>query len=108
MIKLLCKNFPGRQYPILIVHIFYFVAAAAMSFVYYHKIIEPVDFYTDEYGGVFRVLNLDAVSTIQFRFLVPLFNWRITLYFGYFSKSADVVLHNNFYLPYFYCFLQNY
>ncbi len=72
MIKLLCKNFPGRQYPILIVHIFYFVAAAAMSFVYYHKIIEPVDFYTDEYGGVFRVLNLDAVSTIQFRFLVPL------------------------------------
>lgn len=72
MIKLLSRNFPGKHYPILMVHILYLVAAVAMSYVYYHKIIVPVDFYTDEYGGVFKVLNLDAVSTIQFRFLVPL------------------------------------
>lgn len=72
MIKLLCKNFPGRKYPILLVHILYLVAAGAMSYVYYHKIISPIDLYNDEYGGVMRVLNLEAVSTIQFRFFVPL------------------------------------
>jgi len=72
MIKFLSKHFPGRNYPILMVHILYLVAAGAMTYVYFHKIIAPVDFFADEYGGVFRVLNIDAVSTIQFRFLVPL------------------------------------
>ena len=72
MINLLTKNFPGRQYPILIVHIMYLLAAAVMSYLYYHKIISPIDLFNDEWGGVFKVLNLDAVSTVQFRFLVPL------------------------------------
>jgi hypothetical protein len=47
------------------------MASFAFTYAYYHKIIEPVDFYNDEYGGIIKVLNFDAIRTIQFRLFIP-------------------------------------
>ncbi len=72
MFRLLNKKFPGRQYPILLVHAIYLFASFALTYVYYHKVISFVDLYKNDYGGVFKVLNIEAISTIQFRFFIPL------------------------------------
>ena len=72
MFRLLNKRFPGQQYPILLVHAIYLFASFALTYVYYHKVISFVDLYKNDYGGVFKVLNIEAISTIQFRFFIPL------------------------------------
>lgn len=71
MFRLLNRRFPGRQYPILLVHAIYLFASFALTYVYYHKVITFIDLYKNDYGGVFKVLNIEAISTIQFRFFIP-------------------------------------
>ncbi|NOS86666.1 MAG: hypothetical protein HOP31_16150, partial [Ignavibacteria bacterium] len=56
---------------------------------YYHKVIAPIDLFNDEWAGVFKVLNLDAVSTVQFRFLVPLL---IGLFYYTFHLSPHALM----------------
>jgi hypothetical protein len=85
-------SFPGRKNPIVLVHFFYLLAAFAITYVYYHKIISPVDLYTNDYGGVFKVLNIDAISTIQFRFLVPILVGALTSVIDLPPKAAVYLL----------------
>jgi len=71
MEKILNKNFPDDNYPPVIIHLIFMLAAITFCFIYHHKIVAPADFYNDEYGAILKVLNLEAIRSIQYRILVP-------------------------------------
>ncbi len=92
MQKILRAGFPNRNYPPVLAHLVYLFAAFAFSYVYFHKIIAPIDLYTDDYGGIIRVLNFDAISTIQFRLFIPLLFKLLSLPFSVPPKAIVFVL----------------
>lgn len=72
MIGLLNKKYPNDNFPPLLIHIYYFMLSFTFCYLYYHKFISRADFFSpDSSGGIYAVLNFEAVKPIQFRILVP-------------------------------------
>ncbi len=73
MIKFLNKRFPTESFPNLLIHLYYLMISATFCYLYYHKFINRADFYGKQStGGIYAVLNFEAVKPIQFRILIPL------------------------------------
>src|SRR5258706_8242856 len=72
MIKFLNKRFPTDNFPKIIVHLYYLMISVTFCYLYYHKFINRADFYgRQSSGGIYAVLNFDAIKPIQFRILIP-------------------------------------
>lgn len=73
MIKYLNKKFPNDNYPSVLIHLYYLMISFTLCYVYYHKFITRADFYSPESsGGIYAVLNGEALKPVQFRILIPL------------------------------------
>lgn len=71
MYKILSRRFPNENYPPVLFHVLYLMAAFTFCFIYHHKIVSHSDFYSDEYGAILKVLNIEAIRSIQYRLLIP-------------------------------------
>ena len=71
MYKILSRKFPTENYPPVLFHLLYLMAAFTFCFIYHHKVVSTSDFYNDEYGAILKVLNMEAIRSIQYRILVP-------------------------------------
>ena len=70
--KLLNKKIPSEKYPALIHHIYYMMVSITLCYLYYHKFIVKADFYGQmSSGGIYAVLNFEAIRPIQYRLLIP-------------------------------------
>lgn len=76
MIGFLNKKIPNDKFPSILIHIYYWMVSFTFCYLYYHKLIVKADFYgAESSGGIYAVLNFEAVKPIQFRVLIPyLFN----------------------------------
>ncbi len=84
MIKYLNKKYPNDDYPSILIHIYYFMISLTLCYVYYHKFITRADFFSPaSSGGIYAVLNGEALKPVQFRILIPMifkaFHWLISL-----------------------------
>lgn len=72
MIGLLRRGFPTAKSPAVISHIYYFMVSFTLCYLYYHKFISKADFFSPtSSGGIYAVLNHEAIKPIQFRLLIP-------------------------------------
>lgn len=72
MLKYLRKKIPFESSPSVLVHLYYFLISFTFCYLYYHKFINRADFYSpDSSGGIYAVLDFQALKPIQFRLLVP-------------------------------------
>lgn len=73
MIKYLNKKYPNDNYPSILIHLYYLMISFTLCYVYYHKFITRADFFSPaSSGGIYAVLNGEALKPVQFRILVPL------------------------------------
>lgn len=73
MIKYLNKKFPNDNYPSILIHLYYMMISFTLCYVYYHKFITRADFFSPaSSGGIYAVLNGEALKPVQFRILIPL------------------------------------
>lgn len=64
---------PNKKFPNLIIHIYYLMISFTFSYLYYHKFIVRADFHSPiSSGGIYAVLNSEAVKPLQYRILIPL------------------------------------
>lgn len=72
MIGILNKKYPNENYPPLLIHIYYLMISFTLCYLYYHKLISKADFHgIESSGGIYAVLNFEAIKPVQFRILVP-------------------------------------
>jgi len=72
MIRFLNRKIPNDNSPSLLIHIYYFMVSFTLCYLYYHKLIFKADFHgVESSGGIYAVLNFEALKPIQFRILVP-------------------------------------
>lgn len=73
MIGFLNKKYPNEKFPSVIIHIYYLMISFTFCYLYYHKFITRADFHgSDSSGGIYAVLNLEALKPVQFRILIPM------------------------------------
>jgi hypothetical protein len=96
MYKLLSKNIPNKNYPPVLYHLFYLMAAFTFCFLYHHIIVSHIDFYNNEYGAILKVLNMEAIRSIQNRILVPLIFKVLAMLFHLPDKMVFFVLMFSF------------
>ncbi len=72
MLKLLGRKFPNDNFPPVAVHIIYLLMSVTFCLFYNHMVMSAADLRYDEYAGIYRVLDGNAIKAIQFRILVPL------------------------------------
>src|SRR4030095_5010066 len=72
MQKFLNRKFPNENYPPILFHILYLMAAFTFCFIYHHKVVSSSDFYNDEYGAILKLLNMESIRSIQYRIFVPI------------------------------------
>jgi len=92
MYNFLSRKFPNENYPPVLYHLFYLMAAFTFCFLYHHKVVSQSDFYNDEYGAILKVLNMEAIRSIQYRILVPLIFKLISLPFHLPNKAVFFVI----------------
>jgi L-malate glycosyltransferase len=72
LIGFLNKKYISEKYPPLIIHLYYLLVSITFSYLYYHKFINRADFFSpDSSGGMYAVVNFEAIKPIQFRILIP-------------------------------------
>ncbi|MCX7877175.1 MAG: hypothetical protein N2510_00880 [Ignavibacteria bacterium] len=72
MLNYLRKKVPFESSPSVLVHLYYLLISFTFCYLYYHKFINRADFYSpDSSGGIYAVLEFQALKPIQFRLLVP-------------------------------------
>ncbi len=72
MIGILNKKYPNDNSPPVLIHIYYLMISFTLCYLYYHKLIAKANFISpDSSGGIYAVLNFEAIKPIQFRILVP-------------------------------------
>jgi hypothetical protein len=72
MIGFLNKKIPNDKFPSILIHIYYWMISFTLCYLYYHKLIVKADFYgAESSGGIYAVLNFEAVKPVQFRILIP-------------------------------------
>ncbi len=104
MIKFLNKRFPGDNFPPVIIHIYYMLISLTFCYLYYHKFIVRADFYsTLSSGGIYSVLNFEAIKPLQFRILVPFIFKAVKSVFDLFYAIPDKALF--FILTIGFCYL---
>ncbi len=72
MLNLFGRKFPSENFPPVIVHVIYLLMSVTFCLIYNHMVIGVSDLRYDEYAGIYRVLEGNAIKAIQFRVLVPL------------------------------------
>lgn len=93
MTSFLNKNFPTEKYPPVIIHIYYLMVSLTFCYLYYHKFIVKADFYgAYSSGGIYAVLNFEAVRPIQYRILIPLVFKVLTVFKLIPDKAAFFIL----------------
>lgn len=75
--EILNSRFPNEKYPPVLIHILYLLASFTFCYLYYSKIVAPSDFYNHDYGAILKVINFEAIRSIQYRVLVP-FIFKVT------------------------------
>lgn len=104
MINFLNKRFPKDNYPPILIHIYYILISITFCYLYYHKFIVRADFYGKESaGGIFAVLNNDAIKPAQYRLLVPYIFKAVQTVFLIFHSIPDKALF--FLLTILFCYL---
>lgn len=87
--NLLNKKFPTEKSPSVIIHLYYLLTSLTFCYIYYHKFIVKADFYgAFSSGGIYAVLNFEAVKPIQFRILIPFIFKVMKLVFSFISDEA--------------------
>lgn len=72
LVDFLNKKYISDKYPPLIIHIYYWLVSITFAYLYYHKFVNRADFYSpDSSGGMYAVVNFEAIKPIQFRILIP-------------------------------------
>ncbi|MCI0449412.1 MAG: hypothetical protein L0Y79_06450 [Chlorobi bacterium] len=72
VIGFLNKKIPNDKFPSILIHIYYWMVSFTFCYLYYHKLIVKADFYgVESSGGIFAVLNFEAIKPIQYRILIP-------------------------------------
>lgn len=72
MIGILNKRYPTDKFPPLLIHIYYLMISFTLCYLYYHKLVVDADFHgIESSGGIYAVLNFEAIKPLQFRVLVP-------------------------------------
>lgn len=72
MIGILNKRYPNDNFPPILIHIYYLMISFTLCYLYYHKLISKADFHgIESSGGIYAVLNFEAIKPIQFRVLIP-------------------------------------
>src|SRR4030095_12714579 len=73
MTGFLNKKIPNEKFPSVIIHIYYMMISFTFCYLYYHKFITRADFHGPQSsGGIYAVLNHEALKPVQFRILIPL------------------------------------
>ena len=78
--EFLNRRFPNEKYPPLFIHIIYLLAAFTFCYLYHLKIVAHADFYNHDYAAILKVINIEAIRSIQYRVLVPLIFKVISLF----------------------------
>ncbi len=72
MIGILNKKYPNDNFPPILIHIYYLMISFTLCYLYYHKLIAKANFISpDSSGGIYAVLNFEAIKPIQYRILIP-------------------------------------
>lgn len=70
--KLFNRKIPTSNSPSVIIHFYYMMISFTFCYIYYHKFITKADFFgVQSSGGIYAVLNFEAIKPIQFRILIP-------------------------------------
>jgi hypothetical protein len=104
LINFLNKRFPKDNYPPILIHIYYILISITFCYLYYHKFIVKADFYGNESsGGIYAVLNSEAIKPAQYRLLVPYIFKVVQSGFFIFHSIPDKALF--FLLTILFCYL---
>lgn len=71
ILSILSKKFPNENFPPVIIHISYLLSSLAFCLLYKLLIIAGHDFYNNEYSSIYKVLNGEALHSMQYRVLIP-------------------------------------
>lgn len=79
--NLLNKNFPSKKYPPILIHLFYLFSSITFCYLYYHKFVANANLYSrTSGGGIYAVLNFEALKPVQYRLLIPFIFKAITFF----------------------------
>jgi hypothetical protein len=112
MISILNKKIPTKNSPPVYIHIYYLMLSVTFCYLYFHKFVANADFHgVLSSGGIYAVLNFEAVKPLQYRILIPLIFKLISLFHLIPDKPAFfllIIILTHFILLSFYFLLNRY